>query len=240
MFKKFLFLFFILALIQPTAVDAQRDRDMDWDIKRVWIPATALTADGTPAATGTGAAPLSEVSTFGLGGFAMTAGDYLTHVFPFPEDLDKNYAWAWRIWYTTSSVGDDGAIDWRITVDAFDYGLAELIATPEGAGERDVITFAADSASVQFGVTTTVWDTVGTDSLNAAGRYRRDALVILGIELDSSGDASAGELILLGVEAAYVPKYTLGNGVGQRRGSAIIRGGKDHGSNLGLTLPRKP
>jgi hypothetical protein len=244
--KKFICL---IALLMFTASPfAQtRDMDMDWDVKRVWFPNTVFAHGDTSGAVlgylksyGTGAVGMNEISTFGLAGQAMATGAYLTHVLPFPADLDKNYPIAYRVWYTTESTGNDGAIDWRLTMGAYSYGLTELIISPEGAGTLDVIAFAADSASVQYGVTTTAWDTVGTDSLNAAGTYSQDALMVIGVELDDSGDASTGELIFLGLEAAYVPKRTLGSGMGSRKTQVYVRGGQDHGSGLGISLPRKP
>jgi hypothetical protein len=203
---------------------------------RQWIPAhdfhkigaASGSADlgsfhGTPSL-------FSEISTFGIAGWEMASGDAVSLYFPWPAHLHNVlYPVAARIWFTSDSGDDDGAIDWLLDIEEKRMGQEDAMEAATVA-LADGIAFAADSSKVAFGVNTTAWDTFTVTDMNT---YNHDTLVLLGVELNDEGDTTADEIHFLGVEFLFVPKdYRQSN---FHIYGSTTAGGDDHG----LTLPRR-
>lgn len=176
---------------------------------RHWIPATsfhAIHAEGTPnthvAAAGT-AVP-TEISTFGLVGYAMTAADLVSTMFPWPAEYHNPlYAVGYRIWWVSDSAGaTDGGVDWLLDVEEKALATEDPLETATVA-LADGIVFAADSSKVQYAISTTNWDTIGVE---AHQTYHYDTMVEMSVELDDDGDLTGDEPHFLGVEIYFVPK----------------------------------
>ena len=164
-----------------------------------------LLIEGTPNVLGTaaGTAEESEISSFGISGYAMTAADLVSTFFIWPDKYhNKLYAVACRVVWISDSADDDTGIDWKVGMEEKAFNQETALEAGTAAGLADKIAFTADNSNVQYGVQTTVWDTF---SVGAMQTYDGACLVQLAVELDDDGDATGDEPHFLGVELYFIP-----------------------------------
>lgn len=199
-----------------------------------WIPIQdfhSIHAEGTPntAVSAAGTSVPTEISTFGLTGYAMASGDLVSTFFPWPAyHHNLLYAVAYRIWWTSDSADDDGDVDWLLDVEEKAMGTEAALETATVA-LADGIVFAADATTIQYGVQATSWDTIGVE---AHSTYNYDTLVELSVELNDVGDTTADEVHFLGVEILFVPKDFRG-------GTYHVPGSTSQSTNHGIPLAKR-
>lgn len=180
----------------------------------------------------TGGSVLTEISTFGVAGYAMTAADVLGMLAPELPDADRTYTRAYRIAYTSSSTDSDGGINWLFSQEERSPNSA-LEATTVGLA--DDIAFDSDSATVQYG---TRWTTPDSQSSSTFSTYNTSTLRQLMVELDADGDASGDEIHFLGMEEIYVKANIFDLWRESKRDSVWIPGPTIGGVAKGFMLRR--
>lgn len=227
--KHFIFAWLLaFVFVVPCDIEAQGSPNT------YWIPATDfhfVLAEGTPntvvAAAGT--AIQAEISTFGIVGVPMTAADLVSTYFPWPNHWhNKLYPVAARVWWTSTSADDDGTIVWLLDTEEKTIGGEDALEAATVA-LADGIAFAADSTEVQYGIQATSWDTLGVVALQT---YHNDSMIELSVELDDDGTATGDEIVFLGVELYFLP-------IDYRRPNYFIPGSTAHGTNHGITVPKR-
>ena len=191
-----------------------------------------LLIEGTPNTHGTaaGTAVPTEISSFGITGYAMTAADLVSQYFMWPDLYhNKLYPVACRVVWTSDSADDDAGVDWLVGMEEKPFRSETALEASTAAGLADQITFAADSTKVQFGVQVTQWDTFGVVAMST---YDGDCLVQLGVELDDDGDQTGDEPHFLGLELFFVPPDFRG-------ANFYVPGITWHDTEHGIALPKR-
>lgn len=202
---------------------------------RIWVSAESFHAKSAGAATGKvgldGTAPaFTEISTFGVAGWAMTTADVISTYMPFPADrVNKKFPLAVRIWWVSESADDDGGIDWKFAMEEKNLADEDAMEAAAAASLADKISFAADSTETQFGVNTTNWDTI---SVTALRDYSYDTMVEISVELDDVAQALgavADEIHFIGLEFCSPP-------MDYKATSFSVSGSTQHANAQGITL----
>jgi len=207
---------------------------------RIWIPAQSFHATSAGADAGKisldATVPVfTEISSFGVAGWAMTTADVVSTYMVFPADLiNKKFPLAVRLWWTSTSGTDDGGIDWQ-------FGMEEKVLSAETAFEAaaaaslaDKITFDEDTVKVQYGINSTNWDTISKTALRP---YHQDTMVEISVELGSltvatGTQSSADETIFMGIELCSPPADF-------KADSFYVSGSTAHVTTPGITLGQR-
>jgi hypothetical protein len=176
-----------------------KDRNIEWNVKRVFIPPQAMSGFAADQVTGLGAgAPIyqeidagSQISGLQIG----AAGDEIFTHWKLPWDLDRTAPIAARILFAHASTDADDP-DWKVFMKGWKAGAA-LSAANSSADET--LTFPALAvAGVALALCVTAWQKTGASPFDAD-----DLFALLCIEANGLGSASANEITLLGLELAY-------------------------------------
>jgi len=178
-----------------------RDKNIEYKYKKdFWPVGTFSTFAGAAGATvdAVSGRSLTEMASLGVVGLKQTtAGDIARNFLPLPSywdtDNDIHVRVIWAEEGTSSS-----EITYKILYKELSFGQAPAA----GATELDKVLVADPHCGVAEGVNATKWGTINAGSLS--GDY-----LIVDVEMDaeSAGGLSAN---LLGVEWAYIPKFTNG------------------------------
>jgi hypothetical protein len=173
-------------------------------IKR--IPYSAFVFDeiatDTLASLATGASVITEVSTFGIAGFAMTAGDMLIHTsLDLLQDIDLTAAIDVRVLWTTNAapVATDGAT-FIVLYDNADEG--EAIIEPATALDTVLVEHLEGGTAAYIFHRTAA----GVINANTFDETAIRGMLTFRVELDAVTTFSADEVIFLGLELSYTPK----------------------------------
>ena len=192
---------------------ALKDRNIAWQRKSHFIPAGEILAGGLVDATGvatgmgTGAPPLTEVSTFGFGALIPTAGDFF-HVLDWltPREMEIAEEIGVRVHYVcigTTDATDD--VTFIVQYQQCDVGAA--LAAPTAVLDTPI-------TEHRNGVTTTLVTHRTARGIISAGKFdetARQGVIQWELECDAM-DYTAGEVGILGLEVDYMPRYCWGNG----------------------------
>lgn len=200
-----------------------RDFNMEWLEARVFIPAQAFTGyvaattAGTfeePTSANTGAAELTELSTFGLVGLQIgAAGDMVSTIWMTPYDLDITKQIRFRVWWTQSSTTATDTIDWIVTYQRI---VEESTVLVDPVTALNTVVPLADASSG------TAWhmQASGFGIINRNTLVDTNVFLNLRVEADAIGTFSADEPFFLGLEIRYTPRRAAGprrNILGGRR-----------------------
>ena len=187
-----------------------RDKAIGWKRRRIFLHpidfASQWLEDGTSKVmTGQGAGtPVFAalgVAASELTGIAIgAAGDEVYAFLPIPWDLDPDYpVWA-RIWFTHDSTDADTP-DWRV-----DFKLIKKqIAISDAKSSPDLtLTFAAKAVSTTSGALEVLQWEKGSLTFD-----EDDLAMMIAVECNGLGNASANEIKFMGLELAYTVRATV-------------------------------
>jgi hypothetical protein len=147
---------------------------------------------------GAGAAILQEVVAGAeIVGLAMgAAGDEIYHFMPIPWDLDRDFPIRYRVWFSHSATDADAPI-WKV----FAKFIGKQIAITDAASSGDdALTFGAHTVSTTAdALEVTAWK----EGVSHNKIAETDFGMLLSVECDNLGSASANEITLLGLEIDY-------------------------------------
>ncbi|OEU68506.1 MAG: hypothetical protein BBJ57_07450 [Desulfobacterales bacterium PC51MH44] len=179
------------------------DKNIAWNRKRVFLPAFNMLGVLADAAQGAGAPAFgADLAGSELVGLLMAAaGDEVYTMWPIPWDLDKDEPIRLRLWFTHGSTDADDP-DWLVSLKAIakQAAISDAASTPDEA-----IAFAAKAVSTTANSLEVLdWEiTVSNTFLTAL-----DRALLIAIECNGLGSASANEIILYGLEIEYTVKAT--------------------------------
>lgn len=163
---------------------------LDGNAANIWITQGSGTTAGTPLVGEIGA-----TSTDIAGIEIAAAGDLLSTYLPLPGDMDlSDPQLFFRVHFVHESTSADAPI-WKVHYlhRAKQEGFLEPVA-----GATAVTTLAAHTCGTTAdSLEITVWTVAATQPAST------DHAIILAVEADDLGSASAGELFFLGVEIQY-------------------------------------
>jgi len=196
---------------------------------RWYIPYTMLETVPATDVMLASTAITAEIGSLGIGGIPMATADLaaMTHMWP-DEYHNKLYPIAARIIWTSSDAADDGSIDWLLSIEEKPFG-AETALEVATVAMADDIAFAAETTTVQYGVQATNWDTLGVAAMST---YNAETLVEIMVELNDTGDASADEIYLIGIEFFFVPPDFRG-------ANFYVPGSTSQSVDHGIALPKR-
>jgi len=184
-----------------------RDKNIDWLRKTRFVPAgemlsgSMVDVSGAISGMGTGAPPLTEVSTFGFGALIVDASDVFSFLdWDTPREMDVTKDIGVRVHYCT--IGTTAATDdvlFTMQYQQVDVGAALAAAT---------VALDTPITVHRNGVTTTLITHRTPRGIISASKFDDTAKQgLLHWELTATTvDYSSGELGLLGVEIDYVPR----------------------------------
>jgi hypothetical protein len=175
------------------------DHQMGWKLRTLYIDymQMGLQATATPDLLSLGVGgQVAECSTFSLLGLAMASSDTVAFLTPIPWDMDVTKDVQARLFYYHTGGSADAAIDWTFTYKLISEGvlLADPATTVDGT-----ITYAAETAGVQYSLNITPYLTMAWTTYYAAG----DVAIAGAVTLSDEGDTTSDELLLHGVEFRY-------------------------------------
>lgn len=182
-----------------------KDKGIGWNRKRVFIAPRVMSGvlddltSGVPASLGAGAPVFAEISAaFEIMGMQIAAaGDEVYHFWPIPWDMEMEQPLRFRVWFVHTSTDGDAPI-WKL-----DYkGVGKQAALSDARSSADEnLTFSAHTCSTTANsLEITAWKESTSDARNI---LTTDFAVLLALECDNLGSASANEIILLGLEVEY-------------------------------------
>lgn len=192
-----------------------RDYDADYTYQTLWIPASSM-EDSTQTSYMASGPVRRGVNNKQFGGFTMSTADSVAFLLT-PPRWDNRFGIAERVhWLLKGNSLAVGSIVWKAHMSDYEPNTAMGIST--GGTNSATITFTADSASAATaGVSrhyVTKWDTI---TYSTVDDWDVNDMLLGAVELDADGDASSDDVVLLGLEIAYVPKLTNGPGVRTKR-----------------------
>lgn len=182
-----------------------RDSNISWKLKREWIPvhmmAGFLESAGVQTSLGAGGTVFREaLAAAQLSGIQMTTADEIFHYWPLPWDLDKDSPIWFRLHFTHDAADLDSPV-FKVFVKGIGEGVAisAANATPD-----ETITITHPVAAVVAGLEVTDWGKSSSHTYIAS----TDLALLLAVELDALGGATADEITLLGLEICWKVKAT--------------------------------
>jgi hypothetical protein len=170
---------------------------------------TGVTGVQPPASVGAGAPVFAEISTFGISGVTMTAGDVVAHMMAIPGHWDKDHPSRIRVVYSTASTTAADKHDWIVLYTGITPEVTELIA-PATALDTAIALDDLDSGTAHT-IQASAWGVWNAGTLTAANEF-----LSFSVELDAT---DAAEVIsLYGVQLEFTPKMTRDYGTPQREG----------------------
>ena len=181
------------------------DDNLGWNARRLWIPAIMfagfLESGGTLTSLGTGAAVFQEaVSAAEIAGIqAEAAGDEIYHAMPIPWDMDVTQPMRFRVWFNHSATGADTPI-FKVL---YKFIAKQVAISDAGSSPDETVTFGAHTCSTTANsLEVTAWAESDSHSYFRSGDFG----LLLCLEADNLGSASANEITILGMEIQYTVK----------------------------------
>ena len=181
-----------------------KDRNIAWKAKRVFIPAiqfAGLLEDGTSkvlTSLGAGTPVMQEVlAAAQLAGIAINAaGNEVFHFWPIPRDMDRAMPLRARIHFFHASTDGDNPV-WKV----FYKGIGKTdTLTAANSTPDETLTLPAHVVSVNANsLEITNWIKSVSETKIAA----TDIALLLTVECDGLGSASANEITFMGLELEY-------------------------------------
>lgn len=188
-----------------------KDKSVASRLKRIFIPARVMAGvldDGTsgvPASLGAGGAIFAEIlAASELAGMQIgAAGDEVYHSMMLPWDLDPDHPLRFRVVFVHTSTDADTPV-WKLSYKF----IGKQAAISDAADSPDeLLTFAAHTCSTTANtLEVTLWKKSASNTKIAS----TDVAVLLALECDNLGSASADEILLVGLEMQYTIGRTYG------------------------------
>lgn len=180
-----------------------KDRNIEWNVKRVFIPPHMMSGFAADQVTGLGAgAPIYQeiLAAAQISGLAIgAAGDEIFTHWKLPWDLDRNLPMAARIYFTHASTGATDNPDWKMFLKGW---KADEALSAANSSADETLTFPALAVSAANpSLELTAWQKTGANPFDAD-----DLFALICTECNGLGSASADEITLLGIELAYTIK----------------------------------
>lgn len=180
------------------------DKNIAWNRKRVFVKAAdmmgVLPSTGVGEGAGAVAFIADPLAASELTGAAMgAAGDELYDVVPIPWDMDIDQPMRVRLWFTHSTTTADTP-DWLVSLKA----IAKQAAVTDAASTPDqAVAFAAKAVSTTASALEILdWEVTTSDTWIAS----TDRALLVAVECNGLGSASADEIVLYGYELEYTVK----------------------------------
>ena len=192
----------------------QRDYNMDWLEKRVWLPAQAFQTYITGAGVAAGDPLFTEIGTSGItAGSVAAAADAWAHAWMAPYDLDIRKEIRFRVWWAQTSTTSTDSITWVITYQAV---IEESTVIVSPATLLDTVVPLLDLSSG----TAAQFQASGFGVIARGTLPDTTAFLNLNVAAPDIGTFSADEAKFVGLEIRYTPRRMAG---GPRRN---IRGAR--------------
>jgi hypothetical protein len=176
-----------------------RDKNMAGRLKRVWIPVQAMQGmDVARTASLANGVPVFQaaVAAAEISGLAMAAAaDEVAHFMPIPWDLDRDFPMRFRIWFCHATTDTDNP-DWLITIT---YLGKQILIPAADAAADDTLTFPA----LAVAATADALEVTPFQACDESKIAATDFAMMMLIEANGLGSASANEIELLGIEIEY-------------------------------------
>jgi len=180
-----------------------RNKNIASRCKRLWIPVNTMAGHSVDRASSlANGVPIYQaaVAAAEVSGLAMAAaGDEIAHFMPIPWDIDRNEPMRYRIWFCHASTDADTP-DWLISITYM--GKQVLIPAADASADESLAFPATAVAAVADALEVTRW----VESASHTKMAETDFAMMMLIECNGLGSASANEIELLGIEI----EYTLG------------------------------
>ena len=175
------------------------DKDIAWNRKRVFLPAytmLGMLADASEAAgvptLGTDPVAVSEL----VGLQIASAGDEIYTFWPLPWDFDRFQPIRFRLWFTHASTDEDTP-DWIVSYKAIAKQAA--LSDAKSSSDEDVAFAAAAVSATQYSLEILNWEESGSDLYIES----TDKALLIAVECNGLGSASANEITFYGLEIEY-------------------------------------
>lgn len=169
------------------------------DGQNIWITGVSGTTAGTPLVGEIGATS-TDIAGIEIG----ADGDLASTYWPFPSDMDMD---APQVMFRVHFVHEGAAADvpvWKVV--HLDVAAQEGFLEPV-ANATETVTFAAHTCGTTAdSLEITAWKAAATQPGSA------DNGMLLAVELDNHGSATAGEIFILGLECGYKAAFLDGQG----------------------------
>lgn len=152
-----------------------------------------------------GAPQLTEVSTFGVGGFEIAAAGDSISAFDLESliDIDLTEPIGIRVLWVenVASPGATDSVTWVVTYKQFDQGEATAAA---GTALDTAIALHLPGETAGFKLRRTSRGIINANTFDEAAR---EGGLIWNVEADAIANYSANEVVFLGLEIDYVPQF---------------------------------
>lgn len=176
-----------------------KDKGIAWNTKREFLPCFNMLGLLADAAQGAGvpvmvAHPVAASELVGLA--IAAAGDEIYTMWPLPWDFDKTEPVRFRLWFTHTTTSADTP-DWIVSYKAIakQAALTDAKATPD-----ENVAFAAKAVSTTAEALEILdWE----ESVSDTKIETTDKALLIAVECNGLGGASANEITLMGLEVEY-------------------------------------
>ena len=185
-----------------------KDRNIDyrWRKKTIWAKEWANAVGAATAVLDTldvGGTPVSAtLNTSGVMGFSLdAAGEFVRHVMPINSDVDwDNDVWFRVLWSSGSSTPAD-TIDWKFLWKT----VAINGALPPTVDETLGTTIAQDNVTAANELQVTAAGKIDGGTIDTSAQ-----VIVIDAEMEAFAAGLSEVKLFLGVEMAYIPKFTDG------------------------------
>lgn len=185
-----------------------RDKNIAWKTKRVYLPCFNMGGVLADAAQGAGAPVFAAHSVAASELVIMqvaAAGDEVYTFWPFPQDFDADYPLRFRIWFSHSSTTADTP-DWVLSYKAL--GDGDAITDAKDSADEDVAFAAAAVSTTANALEVLDWEkSVSNTKIDST-----DHALMMALECNGLGGASANEIEVFGIEVEYTIQATASDG----------------------------
>lgn len=184
-----------------------KDKNIPWKLKREYIPvhmmAGLLEATNLLTSLGAGTTVFKEaVAAAQISGLQLTTADEIFHYWPLPWDLDRGSPLRFRLHFIHSA-GDADSPVFKV----FYKGIGKQIAVDAAnSSEDEVLSITHLCVATADALEITNWKR--SDSHHKI--VTADRALLIAVELDALGGASADEIALMGLEIEWKVQATMG------------------------------
>jgi hypothetical protein len=178
------------------------DDNIGWNRKRLWIPVNVfmglLESTNLLTSLGAGAAVLQEAqSDSELAGLQAGAdGDEIYTMLPIPWDMDLTQPMRFRVWFGHTQATADTPV-FKVL---YKFIAKQIALSDAGSSADETVTFTAHTnAATANALEITAWAESASETYWREGDFG----ILLCLEIDSLGSASANEITIMGLEIQY-------------------------------------